>query len=965
MADETKLTLDVTDVLKKLEQYDAKLDQIQKSYVELAKSGKSASKSFAPEGDGAVGQLQDINKLKAEYIKLKTASDTLKTALKSAYDPRAIAIYTKELKNADVGLKKLEQTGTAVGVNLKKIGKEGSLAAQVVSEAFGAITKATLILGALKVVAELTKEAVSLSVQFDRAQRSFNAFTNDGQKAAKLVTDLQGLANRNILNPEEVFQAGKSLLAFGEAADKLPNVLERIALISKATGKNFSELSTIYGKARTSGVLYAEDINQLVDAGIPIIQEFAKQLGVSEGAIKKLASEGKISFEELQLAFFNLSKEGSQFSKLAAEQANTLPNLYQGAINRLKPLLKGIGDFISNIAKGALLQFNILFDSLTGVALERRAQKVANEITDIAFGTDLAKKGAKENILFLKQKSAEEIQLEKEAADKRRELANANAKKGKDLTKQIAQLRLDAMKDGEAKELAQEQARYSTLLKELKKYGIDSAQATEQYEQNISKIKVKYFLERADQEQQFFNLQKDNNRLLLKVGQDNADEQNQAAKQGLDELGGIINDTEGKRKAAIAGVLNQSRADQLAYSQEVFKEAELASRQLFFSKKRSDKEIADYEKDVAKARAVFQLSIQQEELQRSLDFDTTLTSAEKASLRLRIENIKTEIAQITSGVGEKGKGDKKPKSFLELLGIKPGSDEEKAIQLAAQQVKAFFDEITQARIEAAAEQRRIADDSVSKAQEALDVELELQKNGFANNVDLRKQDLEDAKKAQAEAIVQQKKAAKQKALIDSATQVNSLITAGAQLFSAFSSVPIVGIGLAIGAIALMLTSFARLKANAKGAATQFREGGGGWLSDDGFIHGKSHAEGGNLLEVERGELMQVGQDGNKKRVSVVRREKVAEYFDLLDAANRGDKKALAKHAFELSGGEVDRGAISKRVFSVSSSESVRANETLKPILEKMLHVMTTEKPKDDFDRVNGIKRKGNTITYYK
>ena len=73
MADEsTKLTLDVTDVLKKLEQYDVKLDQIQKSYVELAKSGKAASKSFAPEGDGAAQELDDINKLKAEYVKLRT-----------------------------------------------------------------------------------------------------------------------------------------------------------------------------------------------------------------------------------------------------------------------------------------------------------------------------------------------------------------------------------------------------------------------------------------------------------------------------------------------------------------------------------------------------------------------------------------------------------------------------------------------------------------------------------------------------------------------------------------------------------------------------------------------------------------------------------------------------------------------------------------------------------------------------
>ena len=948
MADEsTKLTLDVTDVLKKLEQYDVKLDQIQKSYVELAKSGKAASKSFAPEGDGATQQLDDINKLKAEYVKLRNASNTLKTALKSAYDPRAIAVYTKEIKNAEVGLKKLENLGGAVGVNLKKIGKEGSLAANVVGEAFGAITKATLILGAISAVANLTKEAVSLSVQFDKAQRSFNAFTNDGQKAAKLVTDLQGLANRNILNVEEVFQAGQSLLAFGEAADRLPATLERIALISRATGKDFSELTLIYGKARTAGVLYAEDINQLVEAGVPIIQEFAKQLGVSNAQVKKLASEGKISFEELQLAFFNLSKEGSQFSKLAAEQANTLPNLYQNTINKLKPLLKSVGDFVSDIAKVALLRFNILFDSLSGVALERKAQKVANEITDIAFGTKTAEQGAKKNILFLQQKSAEQIRLEKEAADKRRELAGQNAKKTVDETKKIEQLRLEAMADGQAKEIAQETARYQTLLKEYRKYGIDSEEETKRYQDNIGKIKVKYFLERLEKETQAL------------------EDEKEAIQRGFDELTQIEIDSEDKRQRALA--LNAaSRKNQSEFDQAIFRQKELLDRELFFATKKSDKEIDDYERDVAKKRAIFQLQIQQEELQRSLDFDSKLTDSEKATLRQRIENISTEIGQITSGLGESGdKSGKKPKSFLELLGIKPGSEEEAAIQKAAGQVKDFFDEITQARIAAADEQRRIADDSVEKAQTALDEELKLQEDGFASNVDLRRKDLEDAKKSQALAIEEQRKAARQKALLDSATQVTSLITAGAQLFSAFSSIPLIGIPLAIGAIAAMLAAFSRLKTNAKSSATQFRTGGGGWLSDDGFIHGKSHAEGGNLLEVERGELMQLGQDGSRKRLSVVRREKVGEYFDLLDAANRGDKKALARHAFELSGGEVDRGAIAKRVFGSVPSSSKGSSENLRPILERMLQVMTTEKKREEFDPINKIKRKGNTTTYYK
>jgi len=935
MADEsTKLTLDVTDVLKKLEQYDVKLDQIQKSYVELAKSGKAASKSFAPEGDGAAQQLDDINKLKAEYVKLRTASNTLKTALKSAYDPRAIAVYTKEIKNAEVGLKKLEQTGTAVGVNLKKIGKEGSLAANVVSEAFGAITKATIILAIIDQVAKLTKEAVSLSNSFDRAQKSFNAFTGNADKAARLVNDLTGVANRNILDPEQVFKAGQSLLAFGEAADRLPATLERIALIGRATGKDFNELALIYGKARTSGVLYAEDINQLVEAGVPIIQEFAKQLGVSTGEVKKLASEGKISFEELQLAFFNLSKEGSQFSKLAQEQADTLPALYQSTVNKLKPLLRDIGDFISDIAKEALRSINAVIDLVAGT------DSVAS------VNPDLIDKAALDED---RRQYEEFLKLEQAAIDKRNESNKKNAedeaKKQAERAKRIAELRIEAMADGQAKEIAQETARYQALLKEYRKYGIDSQEETKRYQDNIGKIKVKYFLERLEKETQAL------------------EDEKESIQRGFDELTQIQIDAENKRQDALA-VNAASRKNQSELSEALFKEAELASRQVFFEKKRSDKEIDEYERNVAKARAIFQLKIQQEELQRSLDFDSKLTDAEKATLRQRIENINTEIGQISSGLGE---GEKKgqPKSILELLGFPKGGAEDQALGLAVDAVKNAIDEITQKRIEAAEEQRRIADEGVSKAEQALEDELQLQRDGYASNVDLRKKDLEDAKKSQAIAIEEQRKAARQKALIDAATQVSSLITAGAQLFAANSGIPFVGIALAIAGIATMLATISRLKSTARGA-TQFRTGGGGWLSDDGFIHGKSHAEGGNLLEVERGELMQLGQDGSRKRLSVVRREKVGEYFDLLDAANRGDKKALARHAFELSGGgEVDRGAIAKRVFGSVPSSSKGSSENLRPILERMLQVMTTEKTSEVFDPINKIKRKGNTTTYYR
>jgi len=948
MADESsKLTLDISDVTSKLDAMDKRLQQIEQGYVDINKAASKASKSFVPEGDGAVKQLDDINKLKTEYTKLKGAADTLRTALKTAYDPRAITVYTKELKNAEVGLKKLEQTGDAVGVNLKKIGKEGSLAAQVVGEAFGAITKATLILAIVDQVVELTKSAVDLSNQFDKAQKSFNAFTGDADKAAKLVNSLTTVANKNILDPEAVFQAGQSLLAFGENADKLPDVLNRIALISRATGKDFNELATIYGKARTAGTLYAEDINQLVEAGIPIIGQFAKQLGVSEGAIKKLASEGKISFEELQLAFFNLSKEGSQFSKLAAEQATTLPNLYNGLVNKLSPILKSVGDFITNFLKGAAIQIGFFIDNITGTANDRLTQKLADKAAEVTFNAGTFEK----NILFIKKKTDEELRLEKEAADKRKELNVKSAKELEAEQKKIQQLRIEAMKDGEAKEIAQETARFSALAKELRKYHISSIDAEKQYQDNVTNIKVKYFLQRLEKEQEKIRAEKE------------------SIQNGLEELTRFEIEQQNQRAEALK-INEQSRADQSAFGQAAFKQAELLSRELFYSQKRTDKEIDQYEKDVAKARAIFQLKVQQEELQRSLDFNTTLSETEKATLRKRIENIQTEIGQIQAGLGEKGGKDAGPKSLIELLGFKSGGQEDEALKQAVSAVKEAIDQITQARIEAAAEARRVADENVAKAEDALNAELELQKQGFANNVAARRADLEDSKKAQADAIEQQRKAARQRALIDAATQASSIATAAAEFFASSAPVPFVGVALAIAAIATMLSTISRVRASFA-AAAKFREGGSGFIEDNGFVTGRSHSDGGNLIEIEKGELMQVGQDGSKKRFSVVRKERVAEYFDLLDAANRGDRRALARHAFQLSGMEtpdMDHSAITKRLSASSdmagASGESRDNSRSVFLMERMLEIMIEQARKEDWSPDGKIKRKGNVTTHY-
>ena len=136
-------------------------------------------------------------------------------------------------------------------------------------------------------------------------------------------------------------------------------------------------------------------------------------------------------------------------------------------------------------------------------------------------------------------------------------------------------------------------------------------------------------------------------------------------------------------------------------------------------------------------------------------------------------------------------------------------------------------------------------------------------------------------------------------------QVSGLSTSAANIFKFLSPLGPFGVAAAITSIGLMLAAFAKSKADAL-KATRARYGMSGFIDGQGIVHGRSHAQGGQHLEVERGELIQIGDDGTRRRVEVVRRERAKQYFDLLRAANEGDQKALARHAFSLAGIDPER-----------------------------------------------------------
>jgi tape measure domain-containing protein len=81
-----------------------------------------------------------------------------------------------------------------------------------------------------------------------------------------------------------------------EPGEKLTRVLSLMADSATIAGTDLGSMGSIFNKVAASGKLQGDVIAQLQDAGVPVLQFVAKQMGVTAEEAANLASQGKVSF---------------------------------------------------------------------------------------------------------------------------------------------------------------------------------------------------------------------------------------------------------------------------------------------------------------------------------------------------------------------------------------------------------------------------------------------------------------------------------------------------------------------------------------------------------------------------------------------------------------------------------------------------------------------------------------------
>lgn len=281
-------------------------------------------------------------------------------------------------------------------------------------------------------------------------------------------------------------------------------------------------------------------------------------------------------------------------------------------------------------------------------------------------------------------------------------------------------------------------------------------------------------------------------------------------------------------------------------------------------RKQEKKDVEVQEKKKREKEQQLQQSIRMQERTIEMEYQTAmegieqLETSEKEKTRMRLEAEKERLEkllklysqdgkkladeetklikkQIESVNKELEKTKKKDNDIYDVFGFKLSDEKKEAIDTALSYSMDALNEWVSGLTAAADKERELADAQVDRAQSVLEKELEARANGYANDVETARKELELAKKNQQKAIENQRRMQRIQIALDAASQVSNLITASSLIWKQL------GFPWAIPALAVMWGSFAAAKIQAISAV-----GGGEEKYADGtveLLEGGSHQSG--------------------------------------------------------------------------------------------------------------------------
>jgi len=168
----------------------------------------------------------------------------------------------------------------------------------------------------------------------EMAEADFIGLAGSIENSKKVVASLRAEAARTPFEFRQLAPTAKMLLGFEAATQKdLIPTLKMLGDTAGGSGDKLNRIALAYGQIQAAGKASMQDINQLVNAGIPILGAMREELGVKTiGEVRKLVSQGRATGAVVTKAFRTMTSEGGKFYRGMARASLT----FEGRMSTLR-----------------------------------------------------------------------------------------------------------------------------------------------------------------------------------------------------------------------------------------------------------------------------------------------------------------------------------------------------------------------------------------------------------------------------------------------------------------------------------------------------------------------------------------------------------------------------------------------------------------------------------------------------
>ena len=207
---------------------------------------------------------------------------------------------------------------------------------------------------------QLLSSLVRVTGEFELQKTTLAAMLGDLNSAEQIIAKIQGLAVESPFQFKELTTYAKQLSAFSVPAQELYDTTKMLADISAGLGVGMDRIVLAYGQVRSAAFLRGQEVRQFTEAGIPILDELAKQFtelegrAVSAGEVFDKISKRLVPFEMVAKVFKDMTSEGGKFYNMQEVQAETLKGKISNLKDAYEMMLNEIGKGQSENLKGAV-----------------------------------------------------------------------------------------------------------------------------------------------------------------------------------------------------------------------------------------------------------------------------------------------------------------------------------------------------------------------------------------------------------------------------------------------------------------------------------------------------------------------------------------------------------------------------------------------------------------------------------